>query len=121
MYKDVETIEFYTDNSKEICQLIISNVWLITILISATETLNRSEPHKKVLSNVLGIIRNLSKKTKTDLLYGNPALLQMAVRVIRNFGKPTKDKSTLALNERALALLAHMLEDENSKNVSHLL
>lgn len=121
LFKDVETIEFYTDNSSEICQLIISNEWLIAILIRATETLNRSEPHKKVLSNVLGIIGNLAKKTSTHLLYGNDPLLQMVIKVFRNFGKTTKDKGTLALSERALALLAHMLQDDKSKKVSHFL
>lgn len=120
LYKDVETIEFYTDVSKEICQLIISNDWLITVLICATNKLNRSEPHKKVLSNVLSIILHLAQKTNTNLLFGNAEMLQMIIKVIRIFGKTTgsKDKSVVALNVRALTLLSHMMKDEESKNVS---
>lgn len=114
LYKDVGKIEFYTDCSREICQLIISNQWLITVLISATEMLNRSEPHKKVLSNVLGIIANLAQKTDTTLLQGNAEMLQMVNKVIRNFGRPTasKDKSGVELKTRALSLLSHMQKDE---------
>ena len=122
--KDLETIERFTDVSYEICRLIVDNEWLITVLLYATDHLNRSEPHKKVLSNVLGIVLNLLYKTGTTLLFNREDIFKIAMKAIRFNGKclgsMDPKANSIALNSRAVDLLLCLFQDSASLKVSVL-
>lgn len=122
LYKETETIEEYTDVSREICQFIVEHIEVMDTLLSATDHLNRSEPHKKVFSNILGIILNLVTKTDTTLLYNRNDIFVMVGKVLRINSNSVQFKNGRAnacpLITRALQVLVSLLEDGPSLQVS---
>ena len=100
LYNEFTRFEMYTRYSREICIYILQHEWLLSLLIHYIEVTNRSEPHKQLIANILGIFLNLLKLVNADLNFAREDLARVAMKNLRNFPKvkniSTKCHSLLA-------------------------
>ncbi|KAH9424367.1 hypothetical protein DERP_004550 [Dermatophagoides pteronyssinus] len=82
--RELETLEMATTYSTEICQIIAHTEWFVHTLINSFDLFNRSEPHKKLIGHILGILMNLLIRANSKFLY-NEIVLQVMIRLLRNF------------------------------------
>ncbi|KPM10939.1 abnormal spindle-like protein [Sarcoptes scabiei] len=131
LYHEFEKIEKGTTYSITICQTISKYEWFFQVLLMAFNSLNRSEPHKKVIMHILIIFSNILNRTDSKYLYSNMEFLNVLFRIIRNFPKSnsiiqktldilnilTEDRKTLAMFKKQKNLTS-TLEIFLRKNVS---
>ncbi|KAH9530127.1 hypothetical protein DERF_003957 [Dermatophagoides farinae] len=82
--RELENLEMATTYSIEICQIIVQTEWFMQVLINSFDHFNRSEPHKKLIGNILGIIINLLIRNDSIFLY-NETVFEVMIRLLRNF------------------------------------
>lgn len=100
--KEVEYLHYATSHSIEICQFMYHQHSVIRLFIDVFHSLNRSEPHKKIILNMMAVlfavlVRNApgtvrfddhqASEDRDDSLYAKEELAEIAHKVMRNFHK----------------------------------
>lgn len=112
LYHEFEKIEKGTTYSITICQTISKYEWFFQVLLMAFNSLNRSEPHKKVIMHILIIFSNILNRTDSKYLYSNMEFLNVLFRIIRNFPKSN------SIIQKTLDILNILTEDRKTLAVS---
>lgn len=112
--RELENLEMATTYSIEICQIIVQTEWFMQVLINSFDHFNRSEPHKKLIGNILGIIINLLIRNDSIFLY-NETVFEVMIRLLRNF--PRSD----FLLFRSLYILNLLLQNRQTFHVSFII
>lgn len=106
--KHLRHLQYATDNSNEVCQYLLTQPMLIAILVNLLGNLNRSEPHKLMMINILLIFHLIIVKNENAVqaIFANEGLVPLLAGFLKNFLRsPNVLKPTVKLMKLYLKAL----------------